>query len=367
MIRALISIVATASGCAALAHGGPSPEEMAFDEQRIAAIIAKSGIEGDVAISGKIGVLSGYKHVGGLPQPYRGGDDGLTWRWASVTKQVIAILVMQQVREGRIDLDAPVATYLADFPSANAATATVRHLLRHRAGLPNPEATAKDTSGVPAFYRSEYDGDRDPVTGYCAGPVSGQPGGSWSYNNCDYLVLGAVLEAVSGKPWFALFQDRIAGPLELETVGAYPGEPFTRSGTIDGAPEPEIDLASYGAAAGLYGSVDDLLAIDKALMAGELLDEAGMAEMWRGDPALGYMALGQWVFDANLKGCDAPIRIVERRGDIGSVQVRNFILPERGIAIVAFSDTKPFEFGEIWTGEGFSFDLLSETACGSKE
>ena len=177
------------------------------------------------------------------------------------------------------------------------------------------------------------------------------------------MVLGAVLERVSGLSWDALFARDIAGPAELANVGAYPGEAFTRWGWISDTREAPFDLSVYGASAGLYGAPDDLIRIDNALMRGDLLGPEALAEMWSGNPELGYMALGQWAFEARLEGCDAPVRVIERRGDIGAVQVRNFILPEREMALVAFSQRKPFEFGEIWMGEGFSFDLLSTAVC----
>jgi CubicO group peptidase (beta-lactamase class C family) len=352
MIRTLAALLALSLPAAAAAKDFP------FGEVR--AVIEAARFEGDIVISddphNPLGDRPRFSHTGLLPEPSRGWPDGLTWRWASVTKQVVAILIMQQVEAGAIDLDTPVATYLPGLRSANAGTATIRHLLQHRAGLPNPADT-------PAFYDADFAGSRDPLTGFCAGPFTSAPGGDWAYNNCDYMVLGAVLEAVTGLSWDALFQRDIAGPLGFEFAGAYPGEQFTRRGFIDGAREPEVDLSAYGASAGLYGEPDDLLAIDNALMRGQLLGPEALAEMWKGDPALGYMALGQWVFEAPLKGCDAPVKIVERRGDIGAVQVRNFILPEKQIAVVAFSQEKPFEFGEVWTGSGFSHDLLAAAAC----
>ncbi len=350
--------------CTLVAVAAPaSAQDLAH--KTLASVIEESGFEGDISIANGSDPAQGFVQYGLMPEAYRGGDDGLTWRWASVTKQMVAILVMQQVERGAIDLDMPVSTYLPGFASANAGTATVRNLLQHRAGLPNPDASEVDASGWPAFYRGDFTGSRDPVTGYCAGPVKGEVGGDWSYNNCDYMVLGAVLEKVTGLSWDALFMRDIAEPLGLEFVGAYPGEEHTRWGLIDGQREIEIDLANYGASAGLYGSLEDLLAIDTALMRGDLLGEDALAEMWESDPALGYMALGQWVFEAPLKGCEDPVRIVERRGEIGAVQVRNFILPEKQIAVVAFSQAKPFDFGELWTGNGFSFDLLSSAACQS--
>lgn len=279
------------------------------------------------------------------------------WRWASVTKQVIAVLTMQEVAKGTIDLDAPISRYIPAFASANAAKITVRQLLRHQTGLPNPD----DNEG--AFYRKGFAGNRDPLRGFCAGPVTGEPGANWSYNNCDFMVAGALLEAVTGKRWQQLVQERIARPLGLKSLAAYPSRQPTRPSTDNGKPEPAFDLSAFGASAGLYGTLGDMLRFDQALLGGKLLPDAQRAVMWDGQPQLGYIALGQWVFEAPLNGCPGPVRIVERRGAIGGVQVRNFILPDLGKAVVAFTDRGEFEFGEIWQGNGFSHDLLSAAAC----
>ena len=285
------------------------------------------------------------------------------WRWASVTKQVIATLVLQEVAAGRVDLDQPVAQYLPGFRSPNAGLVTVRQLLRHQSGLPNPDDTAATPESVPAYDAPGYTGSRDPLTGYCAGPVKGAPGGNWEYNNCDYIVAGALLKAVTGKSWQALVQSRIAKPLGLKTSGAYPTTRKIVAGTVDGKPETGYDLTAFGASAGLYGSAQDLWKFDRALMTGKLLSDAARAEMWDGQPKLGSIALGQWVFSASLKGCAKPVRIVERRGAIGGIEVRNFILPDSDVVVIAFADRAGFDFGEVWQGNGFSHDLLSAAAC----
>jgi D-alanyl-D-alanine carboxypeptidase len=285
------------------------------------------------------------------------------WRWASVTKQVIATLVMQEVAAGRVDLDSPVSRYLPTFRSANAPMVTVRQLLRHQSGLPNPDDSAQGADGLPAFYSRGYRGSRDPLAGFCAGPVKRAPGGNWEYNNCDYIVAGALLEKVTGKRWQALLEERVAKPLGLKTVGAYPTRTVTMAGTVDSKREPAYDTAAHGASAGVYGSVRDLWMFDRALMSGKLLPAPARAQMWDGQPSLGSIALGQWVFTVPLKGCATPVRIVERRGAIGGVEVRNFILPERDVVAVVFVDRSGFDFGEVWQGKGFSHDLLAAVTC----
>jgi D-alanyl-D-alanine carboxypeptidase len=124
-------------------------------------------------------------------------------------------------------------------------------------------------------------------------------------------------------------------------------------------------LAAYGASAGLYGSADDLLVFDQALMSGKLLSPKELDQLWDGRPELGFIALGQWVFDAQLKGCAKPVKLVERRGSIGGVQVRNFMIPDQKTAVAIFTDKSEadFAFGEIWQGLGFSHDVLSAALC----
>ncbi len=333
------------------------PAAWAATPDPASAIVTKADFSGEILVS-----------RGAAPpvqiRLMRAGEPAL-WRWASVTKQVIATLVMQEVAKGSIDLDNPVSTYLPTFKSPNAAKITVRQLLRHQSGLPNPDDSKAGKDGVPAYYAKPDKTLQNALRGYCAGPVKGEPGGNWTYNNCDFIVAGALLEAVTKTPWQMLVAERIAKPLGLKSLAAFPTGKTTVKGRVGGKAEPRYRFDTFGAAAGLYGTAADLLTFDRALMTGKLLPEAQRAEMWDGQPNLGFIALGQWSFGAELKGCPTPVRIIERRGAIGGVQVRNFILPDSDIAVVAFTNRDDFDFGEIWQGKGFSFDLLSAAACAS--
>ncbi|RDS77749.1 class A beta-lactamase-related serine hydrolase [Alteriqipengyuania lutimaris] len=343
------------------------PEDVRIADQRVAAVVTGwRDIARDTGFSGEMAIGHVYFQSPVIVSAAQNADGtqrtaGQKWRWASVTKQVVATLLMQQVDAGTIDLGQPISRYLPDFASANAGTATVEQVLRHQSGFPNP-STAADDEEIPAFYRP--DSGIDPLT-YCAGAPTGQPGGEWSYNNCDYIVLGALLERVAGQPWRELVAKRIAEPAGISTLGAFPASEPTVPGFSAGAPEAAQDLAQYGASGALYGTPADMVKFDLALLSGKLLGPDALEAMWNGQPDLGYMALGQWVFEVPLKGCEAPVRVVERRGAIGGVQVRNFILPMVGVALSIFTDQGEgdFDFGEVWQGAGFSHDMLSLAAC----
>lgn len=292
------------------------------------------------------------------------------WLWASTTKQVTAVLVMQEVDRGNLTLDQTLRSALPAFKGARADAITIRQLLQHTSGLPNPDATPQSADGVPAFYRQRGHtiDDTPRALGYCAGPTSATPPDGFAYNNCDYLVLGAILERVTRRKYAGLVNERIARPIGARSLrvaldGAANGGADAIGYADRTTRSPAINVATFGAAGALVGTARDLLAFDRALMTRRLLTPASTATMWTGDPKLGHQALGAWAFPATLAGCDAPVRLVERRGAVGGTQVRNVIAPDLGLALVVFTNDASVDFGEIWQGKGLSHVLLSAAFC----
>jgi len=323
------------------------------------AAVAK-GFEG-VVLTGDAREVSFERAVGvadrATGRAHRVGD---RWPWASVTKQVVATLVMQEVEQGRLTLETPLARALPAFKGPTAAQVTIRQLLQHVSGLPDPSATPEDANGVEAFYRTPL--DPSAATGFCAGPGATAPSGKFLYNNCDYLVLGAVLERSSSKPLAQLIAERTRLPLTLPADAV--GFPTPQRGYLDGSkPAPLVRLATFGAAGALIGRPRDLLAFDRALLANRLLTQPARDVLWKGDPKLGYEALGQWSFPAKLAGCAGPVQVIERQGDIAGIQVRNYIAPATGRILIVFTNRADVDFGQLWQGKGLGYDLASAAFC----
>ena len=274
---------------------------------------------------------------------------GERWRLASITKQVTAALVVQAAAGEKIALlDTPVEAGGGDDAAGSLGSIgrlTLRQLLSHHSGLANPDATSAGSDGVPSFYRAS-----SPDLGYCLSKGA-RPGAAFNYNNCDYIV-------ASGNPERRDWPKGItmARPNEVGVVGF-----------VGGKPEPEFQLAAWGAAGGLMGTAKAVFDFDRSLMTGKIVPAAVRdGELWKPEGKGSYQALGQWVFPGRLKGCASPKRIVQRDGEIYGVQARNYILPDDDLVVIVFTNRSADDFaiGEVWEGKGFAYDLLSAVACG---
>lgn len=366
VMRFIIALAAAASVAAAASAGEPKSFLQVTEAARDA------GFMGVVAIGDRNGpVISAAIGAASFAPPRKHRVDSV-WPWTSATREVTAALVMQEVDRGRLSLDQTLESALPGFPGAGG-RATIRQLLQHTSGLPNPERGAAALGyDAPALYfrKRAPESSAEDAFDACAGAPAAAPGARFDDNNCDYVVLGAVLEALNAKTWSEIVRERIVEPLALSTVTVAPRK-RTKKRDVVGYVGPEVaaplNEAAYGAGGALFGSAEDLLAFDRALLDGRLISDKARAEMWKGDPAFGAAALGAEVSSAALDGCASLVTLVERRGAIGGVQVRNIIAPDKGRMLVLFSNDGAFDFGEIRRGEGWSHAFASAAFCRKAE
>jgi D-alanyl-D-alanine carboxypeptidase len=300
------------------------------------------------------------------PMPVR---SDAVWRWASITKQLTAVIAMQEVARGRLALDAPVTRYWPEWKAPNARRIRIRDLLLHHSGLPQPDESKADADGIPGFYRASAASPRISAGGFCAGPPRATPPAKFNYNNCDSIVLAEVLRRITHKPFDTLVRERLARPLGMSTVGMFAfGDPphwhVRPTGEFSDL-DRKLNLGVYGASGGAYGTIEDLWKFDHALLTGRLLPRAARETMWASTRENGFYGFFQWIYPSPLAGCGKPVRIVERQGLVGGIELRNYLLPESGRALVLFSRHRPTDLGDPWEGKGFAFDLLSAVACRS--
>ncbi len=277
---------------------------------------------------------------------------------ASLTKQVTAVLVMQEVAAHHLALTDQVQQYVPEI----AHPITVKQLLQHTSGMPDPEAGVADTA-VPPFYQHRVVGDALAETHRCAQGTFDPPG-SFRYNNCDYVVLGAVLEHVTGRSFTQLVQERVITKLGLASWGvAAQHPPITiRSYRTDGSLSPDVELAAYGPAAAIYGDATDLSVFSQALLDHTLLDAASTTIMTTGDPQLGMEALGSWGYQLPVPDHAKPVTLVERQGNIYGTRILALASPSDEFTISILATTERADLFNLWTRKGLPFELVTLVA-----
>jgi D-alanyl-D-alanine carboxypeptidase len=137
--------------------------------------------------------------------------------WFSVTKLFTATAIMQLSERGLIDLDAPVGKYLPDIHlRRDGREATVRQLLSHTSGMPNPlpvtwiHLAGEPGPGIDGWIRQHI--GTDPKLDFA-------PGTKTAYSNLGYVLLGKIVERVSGTPYERYVEENVLAPLGCRASG----------------------------------------------------------------------------------------------------------------------------------------------------
>ena len=161
------------------------------------------------------------------------------YHWGSMTKLVTATAVMKLVEAGAVQLDAPVARYIPSFPKDY--RVTVRNLLGHTSGLPE-----RDVRHLVAYGSESLPALDDLLAGYLAGlhSLDFAPGSDAAYSNWNYLVLGVLVERVTGMPYESYVAQAVLRPLGMEhtvfRLAAMPVGTAVASPIITAAVEPDL-------------------------------------------------------------------------------------------------------------------------------
>ncbi|MGW6565791.1 serine hydrolase domain-containing protein [Streptomyces sp. NPDC054975] len=221
-------------------------------------------------------------------------------RVGSITKTFTAVAVLQQVGDGRIDLDAPVGRYVPDIVSGERGRqVTVRMLLNHTSGiadyvlpafpgiLENP-GKALDENRLRHIAPEEL-----ARLGLAAPPVAER--GTHAYSNTNYILAGLILERVTGQKAEAYITRNVIRKAGLRHT-YFPNSPFTKGphasmyesffGLIDPPRDYSVtDMSWAGTAGALVSTTSDLNEFYRRLLDGRLLDAAQLREMKTTVPA----------------------------------------------------------------------------------
>ena len=192
-------------------------------------------------------------------------DGGSPFAIASITKTFTATLTLQLVDEGRLRLNDRVTDLLPGVPISE--DVHVAHLLRHTSGIADLLNPMRDTlnADLERLWRPDE----------VVNAVHQQwftPGLAWAYSNTNYVLLGMIIERVSGQPFARLLHQRLLDPLGMRGTGVLLG----RNAPYLMAPSW---ASAFGTSGDMYTSPHDLLRWGDALYGGRVLSEKALARM----------------------------------------------------------------------------------------
>lgn len=202
------------------------------------------------------------------------------FRIGSITKQFTAAAILLLEERGKLAVDDPLAKHLEGTPAAWRRI-TLRHLLTHGSGVTDFTALPRNREWEIA---APTPSQMLAVVG--AVPLGFSPGSEFAYSNSNYLLLGWVIERISGRTYREFLRQNIFEPLGLENSG-YDSNvaviPRRAAGYISGARGLRnanyIDMRGPHAAGGLYSTTGDLHKWTRALFGGKLLRSESLAKM----------------------------------------------------------------------------------------
>jgi D-alanyl-D-alanine carboxypeptidase len=255
--------------------------------------------------TGAVLIMKGARRVfagaAGLADRTRAIPNRLDTRFrnGSMNKMFTAVAVLSLVQAGKLSLQDPIGKHLPDLPNAaQAANVTVHHLLTHTGGT-------GDFFGPDFFeHRLELRTHQDYVRRYGARDPLFEPGSRWMYSNYGFILLGAVIERVSGQSYYDYVRAHVYAPAGMTSTGSEPEDRAVERRSIGYMRRPGIGWQSNDptlpyrgtAAGGGYTTVEDLARFAAALTSHRLLSAhytqlltAGQVEAPDGRYAYGFI------------------------------------------------------------------------------
>jgi CubicO group peptidase (beta-lactamase class C family) len=252
----------------------------------------------------------------------------------SMNKMFTSVAILQLVQQSKLSLDKPIATYWPDYPNHDlAAKVTIRELLSH-------------TGGTGDIFTPEYEAHRDEtrtladyVKLFGSRPVRFEPGTRMEYSNYGFILLGRIIELVSGESYQGYVREHVYVPAGMMHTDSRPETdhvPGRATGYTRGPnglmPNTATMPWSGTSAGGGYSTVHDLLLFAEALQSGKLLSPALLKEATTADAIHPDYGLGFYVLRGGAYG---------HGGGAPGINGELHILPKTNYVLVALVNRDP--------------------------
>jgi CubicO group peptidase (beta-lactamase class C family) len=255
------------------------------------------------------------------------------FRIGSMNKMFTAVATLQLVEAGKLALDDTIGEHLPDYPNEEVASkVTVRHLLTH-------------TGGTGDIFGPEFDVNRlklrthgDYVKLYGSRGLTHEPGARHEYSNYGFVLLGALVERVSGESYYEYVRENVFRPAGMTSTDSLPESvnvPRRAVGYMYGGSVPNTEVLPWRgtSAGGGYSTVGDLLRFAQALESGKLISKEMLAEATRPQEQ-------QYGYGFGVQG-EERLRSFGHGGGAPGMNGELRVFPELGYVVVGLSNLDP--------------------------
>lgn len=269
------------------------------------------------------------------------------FRVGSMYKMVTAVAALQLVQAGTLRLDTPIGAYLPDYPNADVASkVTPHHLLTHTGGTGDifgPEFMAR---------RLELRDTEDYLRLYGTRGLQFAPGAQHVYSNYGFLLLGALIERVSGNRYDDHVAARVLAPAGMTATGTAPEDSLVPGRAVGYMRQPSGALVSNAPtlpyrgtpAGGGYSTVGDFARFAAAVQQKRLLDPAHTALLLDGKVKVGPNNQYAYGFTEHMAG---GRRFVGHGGGAPGMNGQLAFEPDGGYVVVVLSNLDPPAAGQV--------------------
>lgn len=270
---------------------------------------------------------------------------GTKFRIASITKPFTAMLIMQLVAEGKLELYEPLSTYLPNYSKSIGAQITIHHLLTHTSGTVRDYDSDLPKNKYPDRYRI-----KDLVQQYSNLPLEFEPGEKFVYSNTGYHTLAYIIETITRKSYETVLQEYILDPLGMKNTGVDKHRPIIKNraygyfkGFGDYFNADFRDMSAITGVGNIYSTVEDMFLFDQALYTETLLPKKYMDLVFTKHISdLDYGGFYGYGWELIEKPIGNTSKMIETIGHSGSMQGFTALftrIPSSNSSIVFFNNT----------------------------
>lgn len=282
-----------------------------------------------------------------------------SFRWASISKPVTAVLSLQLVEQGKLDLDQDIRSYWRSYHNAQGWKVTQRQLLSHLGGVGHYDDVAQWGEGLKRYLKNDSrpeNGGADMVAAasqiFASAPLMSRPGTQYRYSTFGAMLAGAVLTQAGGMPYLEQFQTRIAQPLGLTSTQPdrlgqhipYRVSGYYRDNQVIKKRLPD-DVAWKLAGGGFTSNIHDLTRFMQALLNQELVNATSSQALWQSQQTLDGKKTGYGLSFGIAERDHQPL--IEHSGSQTQTRTWMSLMPQEKNGVVLMSNSEWADFGPL--------------------